>query len=168
MGEREGIEVGMGRIGMGTRAVLAIALVAATLVAAAGCGSSSKPLTRAELTKQANTICKKVTVKLQAATKKGVSSVQQIAHLAPELASFEETALVELGKLIPPAELESDWKTFISGAQTLAENTSKLGEYAKANNLKGAKPLIKSSTTTQQRMVAIAKRDGLKECEEVA
>lgn len=167
MGERKGIEVGLGRIGMGTRALVAIALVAMTLVAA-GCGSSSKPLTRAELTKKANTICKKVTVKLQAATKKGVGTVQQIAHLAPELASFEETALVELGKLIPPAELESDWKTFLSGAQTLAENTSKLGEYAKANNLKGAKSLIKSSTTTQQRMVAIAKRDGLKDCEEVA
>ncbi len=73
---------------------------------------------------------------------------------------------MELGKLIPPPELESDWKTFISGAQTLAENTSKLGEYAKATKLKSAKALIKSSTTTQQRMVAIAKRDGLKECEE--
>jgi soluble cytochrome b562 len=167
MGECEGIVVRMGGMGTGTRALVAIALVAATVVAA-GCGSSSKPLTRAELTAKADTICKKVTVKLQTATKKGVSTVQQIAHLAPELASFEETALVELGKLIPPAELESDWKTFISGAQTLAENTSKLGEYAKANNLKNAKALIKSSTTTQQRMVTIAKRDGLKECEEVA
>jgi hypothetical protein len=167
VGEGEGIEVRMARIGIGARALVVIALVAATLLAA-GCGSSSKPLTRAQLTAKANTICKKVTVKLQAATKKGVSTVQQIAHLAPELASYEETALVELGKLIPPAALESDWKTFISGAQTLAENTSKLGEYAKANNLKSARALIKSSTTTQQRMVAIAKRDNLKECEQVA
>jgi hypothetical protein len=154
-------------MGTATRALVATALIAAA-PAAAGCGSPSKPLTRAELTTKANAICKKVTVKLQGATKKGVSSVQQIAHLAPELASFEETALVELGKLIPPAELESDWKAFMSGAQTLAENTSKLGEYAKANNLKGAKTLIKSTTTTQQRMVVIAKRDGLKECEQVA
>jgi ABC-type sugar transport system ATPase subunit len=155
-------------MGTATRALVAIALMGAALTAASGCGSSSKPLTRAELTTKANTICRKVTVKLQAATKKGVSSVQQIAHLAPQLASFEETALMELGKLIPPAELENDWKTFISGAQTLAENTSKLGEYAKANNLKGAKALIKSSTKTQQQMVTIAKRDGLKECEQVA
>ena len=167
MGEGEGIEMGIARIGTATRAVFAVALLA-VVVAAAGCGSSSKPLTRVELTTKANTICKKVTVRLQAATKKGVSNVQQIAKLAPELASFEETALVELGKLIPPAELESDWKAFISGAQTLAENTSKLGEYAKANNLKSAKNLIKTSTTTQQQMVAIAKRDGLKECEQVA
>ena len=168
MGESEGIGVRMGRIGTTTRALVATGLAAVTLTGTVGCGSSSKPLTRAELTVKANTICKKVTVKLQAATKKGVSTVQQIAHLAPELASFEETALVELGKLIPPVALESDWKAFISGAQTLAENTSKLGEYAKANNLKGAKALIKSSTTTQQRMIAIAKRDGLKECEQVA
>lgn len=158
----------MGRTGMSTRALATIALTALTLFIATGCGSSSKPLTRAELTVKANAICKKVNVKLQAATKKGVGTVQQIAQLAPELASFEETALVELGKLIPPAAVESDWKAFVSGAQTLAENTSKLGEYAKANNLKGAKSLIKSSTATQQQMVAVAKRNGLKECEQVA
>lgn len=158
----------MGRTGKSTRALPAIALCALALVLASGCGGSSKPLTRAELTTKANAICRQVNVKLQAATKKGVGTVQQIAKLAPELAGFEETALVELGKLIPPASLERDWKAFISGAQTLAENTSKLGEYAKANNLKSAKSLIESSTTTQQQMVAIAKRNGLKECEQVA
>jgi len=97
----------MGRMGTATRTLAATAFAAVAFTVAAGCGSSSKPLTRAELTAKANTICKKVTVKLQAATKKGVGTVQQIAHLAPELASFEETALVELSKLVPPAKLEN-------------------------------------------------------------
>jgi len=168
MGEHKGIEVGMGRMGMAPRALAATAL-AATALAASGCGGSSpKPLTRAELTVKANAICKKVTAKLTAATKGGVGSVQAIARVAPELASFEETALGELGKLVPPAKLESDWKQFIAGAQTLAENTSKLGEYAKENNLKAAKSLIVSSEATQKQMIAIAKRDGLKDCEQVA
>lgn len=156
----------MGRTSMSARALAALAALALVLVS--GCGSSSKPLTRAELTTKANAICRKVNLKLQAATKKGVGTVQQIAQIAPELASFEETALVELGKLIPPVAVESDWKAFVSGAQTLAENTSKLGEYAKANNLKRAKNLIKSSTATQQQMVTIAKRNGLRECEQIA
>jgi hypothetical protein len=149
---------------MGYKCVTAIALTAAVL-AASGCGSSSKPLTRAELTAKADAICKTVTAKLSS---KSASTQQQIGRLAAELSSFEETALTNLSKLVPPSELESDWKQFVAGAQTLAENTAKLGEYAKANNLKAAKSLIISSEATQKQMVTIAKRDGLTACEQVA
>jgi hypothetical protein len=144
--------------------VAAIALTA-TVLAASGCGSSSKPLTRAELTAKANAICKTVTAKISS---KSIKTQQEIARVAGELASFEQTALTSLSKLVPPTELEDDWKRFVAGAQTLAENTAKLGEYAKANNLKGAKGLIVSSEATQKQMVAIAKRDGLTACEQVA
>jgi hypothetical protein len=144
---------------------LAIIALAATTLAVSGCGSSSKPLTRAELTAKANAICKTVSAKLASKT---IKTQQDIARIAPELASFEQTALTELSKLVPPAELANDWKQFVAGAQTLAENTSKLGEYAKANNLKGAKGLITSSQAVQQQMVAAAKRDGLTACEQVA
>lgn len=145
---------------------LAVVVLAAGALAVSGCGSSSaKPLTRAELKAKANAICKTVTAKLASKTAK---NQQDIARIAPELAGFEQSALIDLGKLIPPAELANDWKQFVAGAQTLAENTAKLGEYAKANNLKAAKALIVSSETVQQRMVATAKRDGIKECEQVA
>jgi hypothetical protein len=149
---------------MGHTRVAAIALTA-TMLAASGCGSSSKPLTRAELTAKANAICKTVTAKISS---RSVKTQQDIARVAGELASFEQTALTNLSKLVPPAELEDDWKQFVAGAQTLAENTAKLGEYAKTNNLKGAKGLITSSEATQRQMVAIAKRDGLTACEQVA
>lgn len=148
---------------MGYRGKAAIALTAATL-GACGCGSSSKPLTRAELTAKANAICKTVTAKISS---KSASTEQQISREASELASFEQTALANLSKLVPPAELETDWKLFVSGAQTLAENTAKLGEYAKTKNLKAAKGLIVSSEATQKQMVVIAKRDGLTACEQV-
>jgi len=149
---------------MGHRSRAAIALTAIAL-AASGCGSSSKPLTRAELTAKANAICKTVTAKMAS---KSAKNEQQISQVAGELASFEQTALADLSKLVPPAELETDWKKFVSGAQTLAENTAKLGEYAKAKNLKAGKALILSSENTQKQMVAIAKRDGLTACEQVA
>ena len=147
------------------RGHLAAVVLAATTLAASGCGSSPKPLTRAELTAKANAICKTVTVRL---AKSSIKTQRDIARVAPELASFEQTALAELSKLVPPAELANDWKQFVAGAQTLAENTLKLGEYAKANNLKGAKGLITSSQAVQQQMTATAKRDGLKDCEQVA
>jgi hypothetical protein len=141
-----------------------VALVAMTL-AASGCGSSSKPLTRAELTAKADAICKTVSAKISSKT---IKTQQDVARVATELASFEQTALTNLSKLVPPAELANDWKQFVAGAQTLAENTAKLGEYAKANNLKAAKGLITSSQAVQRQMVATAKRDGLTNCEQVA
>jgi hypothetical protein len=117
------------------------------------------------LAAKADTICKTVTAKLAGTN---VKNQQDIGRVAPELASFEESALAQLSKLVPPAELAEDWKKFVAGAQTLAENTSKLGEYAKANKLKQARGLIVSSQQVQQGMVTIAKRDGLKSCEQVA
>lgn len=151
---------------MGHRSKAAIALTAIALAAcASGCGSSSKPLTRAELTAKANVICKRVSAKMST---KSANSEQSISRVASELSSFEQTALADLSKLVPPAELEADWKKFVSGAQTLAENTAKLGEYAKAKNLKAGKALILSSENTQKQMVVIAKRDGLTACEQVA
>jgi hypothetical protein len=149
---------------MGRIRLAAVALAATALVAS-GCGSSAKPLTRAELTAKANAICKSVTAKLAGHT---VQTQKDIARVATELASFEQSALTDLSKLVPPAELANDWKQFVAGAQTLAENTSKLGEYARANNLKGARGLITSTEAVQKQMVTIAKRDGLKSCEQVA
>ncbi len=140
-------------------------MLAATTVAFTGCGGSAKPLTHAELVSKANAICKTVTAKLATKT---VNSVRGIARVAPELAAFEQKALSELSKLVPPLDLESDWKQFIAGAELLAENTSKLGEYAKANNLKAAGQLIRSTETTQHQMQAIAKRNGLTKCEQGA
>jgi hypothetical protein len=154
-----GIGVAMRRRG------LAAAVLAATALAVCGCGSSSKPLTRAELTAKADTICKSVSAKL--ATNKKISSIQDIARTAPKLASSEQSALNELSKLVPPAAMEADWKTFITGAQSLAENTAKLGEYAKSNNLKSARTLIVSSETTVKQMTAIAQKYGIKNCEQV-
>jgi hypothetical protein len=138
------------------------ALTAAALVVG-GCGSS-KPLTRAELTAKANAICKTVSAKVATKT---INSVQGVARTAPELASVEQSALNELSKLVPPADMENDWKTFTAGAQKLAEDTSKLGEYAKANNLEGAHSLITSSEATVQQMTAIAKRYAIRDCEQV-
>jgi nucleotidyltransferase/DNA polymerase involved in DNA repair len=149
---------------MGPRRLTA-ATIAATTLAITGCGGSAKPLTHAELVSKANAICETVTTRL---AKNSIKSEQDIARVAPELASFEQKALSELSKLVPPADLESDWKQFIAGAEMLAENTSKIGEYAKANNLKAAGTLITSSETTQHQMQAIAKRDGLSKCEQVA
>jgi hypothetical protein len=150
---------------MGRTRLAAVALTTATLVVAGCGGSEAKPLTRAELTAKANAICKTVAGKFAT---KDINNKQEIARVVPELAAFEQTALTELSKLIPPANLANDWKQFVAGAGTLAENTAKLGEYARANNLKAAGGLIASSEAVQRQMRATAKRDGIAECERVS
>lgn len=151
-------------VGMQRRGWTATALAAAALVVG-GCGSSSsKPLTRAELTAKANAICRSVSGELAT---KSVKSVQGVARTAPQLAAIEQRALTQLSKLVPPASMENEWKTFIAGAQTLAENTVKLGEYAKDNDLKSARDLIVSSETAVKRMSAIMKGYDIKDCEQV-
>jgi hypothetical protein len=146
------------------RTLLAALTLAATLVLGA-CGSSPKPLTRAELTTKADAICIRVTRKLNSTS---IKTPQDIVRIAPELAGFEQSALADLGKLVPPASLANDWKVFVAGAQTLAEDTAKLGEYAKSHNLKAAGGLIRASTVVQKRMMTIARRDGLVACEQTA
>lgn len=145
---------------------VALGLAAVTL-AASGCGKSSKPLTRAELVAKADTICRRVNNQLKSSDN-SINSKQDLARVVPRLASFEQKALADLSKLVPPASLANDWKTIVTGAQTLADNTAKLGEYAKENNIKAAKGLVTDSQKVQQAMLATAKRDGFKDCSEAA
>jgi hypothetical protein len=148
---------------MQRRQLTALTLAAATL-AAAGCGgSSSKSLTRSQLIAKADSICHRVNAKLTSANGQ-INSQQDIARLAPQLAAYEQEAVVQLSKLTAPATIASDWKTIVTAAGTLAQNTAKLGEYAKANNLTAARALVSTSKKVQQQMLAVAKRDGFKDC----
>ncbi|HEV3093181.1 MAG TPA: hypothetical protein VGY30_01555 [Solirubrobacteraceae bacterium] len=156
----------MGRTRTAVPALVTSALAVAAL--AMGCGSSPKPLTRAQLTSRANAICRRVAVKIEAANKGGeVNTPQQLERLTAKLAGFEQTALVELGQLVPPPALEADWKSFVAGAQTLAEDTAKIGQYVTTKNTAAGKQVISSAESTQKQMAAIAKRNGFKACEQV-
>jgi hypothetical protein len=156
----------MGRTRSAVLALATSAFAAAAL--AAGCGSSPKPLTRAQLTIRAEAICERVKAKLEAASRgQSDNTPQQIERLTTKLSGFEQAALTELSQLVPPPALESDWKRFVGGAQTLAEETIELGEDAAAKNSAAGKRLLASAESTQKQMAAVAKRDGLKACEQV-
>lgn len=157
---------------MGSMRTAIPALAATTLLAlllCSGCGSSPKPLSRAQLVEKANSICRRVTAKIEATSKgESANTLQQLAHLASKLAGFEQSALGELGKLVPPAALESDWKRFLAGAQSLAEDTVTLSDAASTNNKAETQRAVASAEVTQKQMAAIAKRNSIKECERVA
>jgi hypothetical protein len=149
---------------------LATSALASVVLAAAGCGSTPKPpLTRAQLTSKANSICRTVTAELEAASKgESANTPQQLERLTVKVSGFEQKALTELTALVPPPALEAQWQRFVDGAQSLAEDTAKIGEYIANKNTAAGKAVISDAEATQKRMVAIAKRNGFKNCEKVA
>jgi hypothetical protein len=87
-----------------------------------------------------------------------------IAHLAPILAGYEQTGVDEMRALQAPASLAGDWNAIADAAQTITDDTAKLGQYAKENNLKAAGRLFTADRGVQQHKLALAARDGFKDC----
>jgi hypothetical protein len=152
---------------------LAALALATTTLAICGCGGSSgssnasgssgssKTLTRAELITKANAICARVNTK-RASTH--YRTLPEVARSAPRLASYEQAAAAELGKLVPPAEMSNDWQQIVANARALAGYTLQIGEYAKAKNVAAAQPLLTSIRASNHQLVATARAVGLTEC----
>jgi hypothetical protein len=170
---------------------LAAIALAATTVAASGCGGSSKtgstggaptsttaasatttatarvasgkPLTRAELLAQADAICKRVNADHELLNH---GTQQNISREMPAYALYEQLAFAELSKLTP-ASMTNDWKRFLAAAQTLASDTARFGGYTKANDLNAAYGILPMIDNDERRMHIFAKRDGLSNCAQV-
>lgn len=143
---------------------LLAAALAASVLANAGCGESAKPLTRAQLLHKADAICHKLNKRLSSSK---IKTEKDLVQELPKLAGYEQEGLAELSKLIPPAKMAEDWKMIIAGAQTLADDIAKVGEDAKAKELKAARAIFAKASKVQQRTTAITKRDGFKDCSQV-
>lgn len=149
---------------------LATSVLATFMLAMVGCGSTAKPpLTRAQLTSKADSICRTVSAKLEAASKgESVNTPQELQRLTTKVSGFEQKALSELTALVPPPALEAQWQRFVDGAQRIAEATTRIGEYIATKNTAASKAVISEVQATQKQMVAIAKRNGFKDCEKIA
>jgi hypothetical protein len=143
---------------------LLAAALAASVLTNVGCGESAKPLTRAQLLRKADAVCHKLSKKLSSSK---IKTEKDLVQELPKLAGYEQEGLAELSKLIPPAKLAEDWKMIIAGAQTLADDIAKVGEDAKAKEMKAAHAIFAKAAKVQQRTTAITKRDGFKDCSQV-
>jgi hypothetical protein len=166
----------------GAIVVTAVALVAATL-AASGCGKASKaetspttqtaaqslpapstePSAGPEFISKANTMCRRLAAR-RASNR--ARSLAEVARLGSELAAFEQALYTEMAEVAPSVALANDWKRILTGAQTLAADTAKISNYAKANEFKSAaaQKLIAGRHELELQTIAIAKRDGMKDC----
>jgi hypothetical protein len=158
----------------------AVVLVAATL-AAGGCGDGSSqtpasgatrssgslpsggPLSRSELIARADAICLRLNNELAATAAKSVG-MREIARVSPRHAALEQTAVMELSKLTPPASIARDWRQIVAYRQTLAEELALLGRYAKVKNARSVRALAVSKKHLHRQLTTVATRDGFKRC----
>ena len=155
---------------MSRRRLPALSLTVAVLMVS-GCGGStgsSAALTRSELIARGDAICRRINAKIRA-TK--VSTAQDYARVAPPLAAYEQTAVIEMRKLTPPASIANGWRQIVSGAQMLANGTTKLGEYAQTSNpfevahqTPSVHAAFAATTEGPKQMVTAAQRGGFKDC----
>jgi hypothetical protein len=124
---------------------------------------SSTPISSAELISKANSICRRVAAR-RASNR--AETREQIAQVASELASFERGISAELATLAPPTSLANDWQQILTGARTLASDTAKVGEYARANQLQtpAVAGIIADRAKVEHQLLVIAKHDGFTDC----
>jgi hypothetical protein len=168
-----------------SRTPIATLMLATVMLAASGCGGSSKsssqaalstqtasptqaespasnaPLSRAELITKADAICKGVNAKRATVH---LRTNQDFVRTLPQVAAYERSEIAELSKLTPPSSMATDWREILAGNRMIAENTAKVAEYTKANNISGAHTLLVSATQAQDQLTATAQRDGFKAC----
>ncbi len=88
----------------------------------------------------------------------------QIEHGFPQAAIYESAETEELAKLVPPAEMAHDWAVIVGDFHRYVDYANAAARYADAKNLKAAIPLFKPAEAIHERLNAIAKRDGFKYC----
>jgi len=153
-----------------------VALITLPALLCVGCGgsaSNSKETTaRAQLIAQADPICKQTNVKRltinktigEVRTLAGARTLRTIARAMPGLAANEHQAVARLRTLTAPPSLSKDWQEILAGMQQLANNTGKLGVYARSKNVKGLEKVLASSQQLRLQLINVGTRDGFAHC----
>lgn len=160
-------------------------LLAATMLAATGCGGSSKttstvstaaqpttttaaqtqpessgpPLSSAQLIAKADLICARLNaVRLSTVIK----SKQQLLDSFTRLASDEQRAVEEMNKLTPSSSLAGAWSSMIASYRTIAADTATIKQDLTENKSVGS--LVSTITQLQRQTTATARKAGFKDC----
>lgn len=171
----------------------AMALTTSALLAASGCGGSSKDTstTASSTTKatavtatappttpapkvatgtpltRAQFIAKANSICTHTNAKRSaivVVHASEYARELPQAVIYDATETNELSKLVPPDALRHDWSQFLSDFHLYTEYTNTIAKYAQANNLSVGKSLLPAAERIHHRFASIAARDGLTGC----
>jgi hypothetical protein len=166
--------------------LVAAALIAATVLAAQGCGGASKSssqaatsggsaattatstsatapntpqLTQPALISRADPICARVTAQR---VSKHIKGAQAFLTAAAEAATVEHKANEELAKLNPPASLASKWQQMLVDYRTV---TSDIEQVGKAMALRRTPAnIISNAEAARAQAATLARQAGFKDC----
>jgi hypothetical protein len=146
-----------------------VPIIAVAAFAASGCGSQSH--TRSKLVAVADPVCQKVAEKreaanaaLQTVAASSTKTLKVLARVAPIVASYEHNEVLLLSNLKAPASQAKDWQEMLTGMRELANDSTQLGIEAKAKKLGAVREIDLRGRIVQQRIGAIATRDGFTFC----
>lgn len=137
------------------------ATTASTTTATSTKTATGPPLTRIELIAKAEPICARANAELNSTT---IKSRAELARALPQAAAYDQVEATELSNLVPPASMASDWKQIIAGLQTFGDDTDKAGEDLESGSSEAAGSVYAAAKKGHEQLVAIAKRDGFKQC----
>jgi hypothetical protein len=118
---------------------------------------------------KADAICKPLNARRKAANKQAgavtnATALSKVAAIGQGIVAAERSAIAQLRGLTPPSDLASAWRKILAGAELLAGNTAKLGEAAKAKDLKRAEVLIHEDQQSEKALIPVAAKAGFRHC----
>jgi hypothetical protein len=136
------------------------AVVAAMALAAGGCGSSSKPLTRAEFVTRAEAACRHAQ---QIVNRRGPPSRGPEDFVNRLLAGLKAESN-DLGKLTPPKNLQATFAAFKQDLAQFQDLAKRYGAAAKARDTKQMEAISRAATPITNRRTAHIRSLGLRTC----
>lgn len=113
---------------------------------------------------EANAHCRRLLARRESIR---AETLPQIAQVSEELARFERIVVAEMRGLHPSdSSLANNWQQIVLAAQTIADDTAKIGEYAKTNQYtsKASLMLLHQVRALEIHAHSIAKHAGITEC----
>jgi hypothetical protein len=125
---------------------------------------SGKPLTRAQWIAKGDAICARLAAQRMGST---VKTQQEFARALTQYALYDRSELPQLAKLVPPSSKENDWQEFLTGLREVSTNSVALAKIAQAGNFDVNLPLLATTQLIRERIHALARHDGFKQCSRV-
>lgn len=122
---------------------------------------SGSPLTHTTLIAKGDAICTDIKRKLGAMSAR---TTPEFLRTLPQAAIYYNTESERLGRLVPPAALAGDWSQIVSDMHYYSEYADRIEQYANEGQEKTAGKVLEQGIALQEKWIAIAKRDGFKNC----
>jgi hypothetical protein len=122
---------------------------------------SGKPLTHAQWIAKADSICAHLYAQVEANT---VRTNSDFARVLPQIAAYEQAALLKLAKIVPPASSTADWQAFLDDIEAGVQGSTKLGAIAQSGRSIYGLPLLHTVNAEIERRRALARRTGFRYC----